>query len=65
MAGKIKTSSQMVAIILLLYRDPVLDLPVQMAGYGLLYIAASLTLWSMILYLLRAWPALYGAERGG
>lgn len=64
-AGKIKTSSQMVAIILLLYRDPVLDLPVQMAGYGLLYIAASLTLWSMILYLLRAWPALYGAERGG
>lgn len=65
MVGKIKTTSQMVAIILLLYRDPVLDLPVQITGYGLLYIAASLTLWSMILYLLRAWPTLYGAGRGG
>jgi len=64
MVGKIKTSSQMVAIILLLYRDPVLNLPVQMIGYVLVYIAASLTLWSMILYLLRAWPALHGAERG-
>jgi CDP-diacylglycerol--glycerol-3-phosphate 3-phosphatidyltransferase/cardiolipin synthase len=64
MVGKIKTSSQMVAILLLLYRDPVLNLPVQMIGYVLVYIAASLTLWSMILYLLRAWPALHGAERG-
>jgi len=64
MVGKIKTSSQMVAIILLLYRDPVLNLPVQVIGFVLVYIAASLTLWSMILYLLRAWPALHGAERG-
>jgi CDP-diacylglycerol--glycerol-3-phosphate 3-phosphatidyltransferase/cardiolipin synthase len=64
MVGKVKTSSQMVAIILLLYRDPVLNLPVQMIGYVLVYIAASLTLWSMIHYLIRAWPALHGAERG-
>lgn len=64
MVGKIKTTSQMMAIILLLYRDPVLSLPVQGIGYVLLYIAASLTLWSMILYLLRAWPALHGVERG-
>jgi CDP-diacylglycerol--glycerol-3-phosphate 3-phosphatidyltransferase len=64
MVGKIKTSSQMVAIILLLYREPVLNLPIQMIGYVLVYIAASLTLWSMILYLIRAWPALHGADRG-
>jgi CDP-diacylglycerol--glycerol-3-phosphate 3-phosphatidyltransferase len=64
MVGKIKTSSQMVAIILLLYQEPVLNLPIQMIGYVLVYIAASLTLWSMILYLIRAWPALHGADRG-
>lgn len=64
MIGKIKTGSQMVAITLLLYRDPVLGFPVETAGYVLVYIAASLTLWSMIVYLARAWPTLYGAERG-
>lgn len=64
MVGKIKTGSQMVAIILLLYRDPIFGLPIHSIGYALIYIAASLTLWSMIVYLLRAWPSLYGAERG-
>ncbi len=64
MIGKIKTGSQMIAIILLLYRDPVLGFPVEATGYVLVYVAASLTLWSMIVYLVRAWPTLYGAERG-
>lgn len=58
MAGKIKTTSQMIAIILLLYGRPILGLPVEAVGYALLYVAAGLTLWSMVIYLARAWPAL-------
>jgi CDP-diacylglycerol--glycerol-3-phosphate 3-phosphatidyltransferase/cardiolipin synthase len=58
MAGKIKTTCQMLAIILLLYQRPLLGLPIETLGYVLLYVAAGLTLWSMIVYLVRAWPAL-------
>lgn len=58
MIGKIKTTSQMIAIILLLYREPILDFPTRLAGYVLLYLAAGMTLWSMIVYLARAWPSL-------
>ncbi len=58
MAGKIKTTCQMLAIILLLYQRPLLGLPTESLGYALLYMAAGLTLWSMIIYLLRAWPVL-------
>lgn len=49
--GKWKTTAQMVSITLLLYRDDALGLPTNLIGYGLLYIAAVLTLWSMINYL--------------
>ncbi|TNF98440.1 MAG: CDP-diacylglycerol--glycerol-3-phosphate 3-phosphatidyltransferase [Gammaproteobacteria bacterium] len=53
--GKFKTATQMIAIILLLYRDPIMDFPVYQAGMLMLYIAAALTLWSMINYLSAAW----------
>lgn len=56
--GKYKTMAQMIAIILLLYRDPIAGLPVQTVGFVLLYIAACLTLWSMVVYLRAAWPIL-------
>lgn len=56
--GKVKTSAQMLALFLLLYRNPVGEFPVYMLGLVLLYIAAALTLWSMIIYLRAAWPAL-------
>jgi len=49
--GKWKTSAQMTAICLLLYRQDLLGLPINSIGYVLLYIAAVLTLWSMINYL--------------
>lgn len=49
--GKWKTTAQMVAITLLLYREDFLGFPVNKAGYVLLYIAAALTLWSMVKYL--------------
>ncbi len=54
--GKFKTTAQMVAIFLLIYRDDLLGLPMYDTGCVLIYIAAILTLWSMILYLKAAWP---------
>ena len=49
--GKWKTTAQMVAIGMLLYREDLLGLPINYIGISLLYIAAILTLWSMIKYL--------------
>jgi len=56
--GKWKTTAQMLAIGLLLYRDDLLGLPINTIGYVLLYIAAVLTLWSMISYLRAALVAI-------
>ncbi|MBN8431678.1 CDP-diacylglycerol--glycerol-3-phosphate 3-phosphatidyltransferase [Microbulbifer salipaludis] len=56
--GKIKTTAQMAAIIVLLAFD-VREFPImETIGYVLLYIAAALTLWTMVLYIRAAWPAL-------
>jgi CDP-diacylglycerol---glycerol-3-phosphate 3-phosphatidyltransferase len=49
--GKWKTTAQMLSICLLLYRQDLLGLPTNLIGHVLLYIAAVLTLWSMINYL--------------
>ncbi|MEO5863355.1 MAG: CDP-diacylglycerol--glycerol-3-phosphate 3-phosphatidyltransferase [Burkholderiales bacterium] len=59
MIGKIKTATQMTAIPFLLYHDripvgPGID--VQWIGSILIWIAAALTLWSMIYYLRMALP---------
>jgi CDP-diacylglycerol--glycerol-3-phosphate 3-phosphatidyltransferase len=51
MLGKIKTTAQMIAIVLLLYRHDFVGLPLWSVGVVLLYIAAALTLYSMVLYL--------------
>jgi CDP-diacylglycerol--glycerol-3-phosphate 3-phosphatidyltransferase len=58
--GKIKTTAQMVAILLLLYKNPVGAFPTPEIGLFLLYVAAILTLWSMAVYLKAAWPMLTG-----
>jgi CDP-diacylglycerol--glycerol-3-phosphate 3-phosphatidyltransferase/cardiolipin synthase len=60
--GKIKTTIQMIAIVLLLYKLPLGQFPTHATGLTLLYIAAILTLWSMFVYLRAAWPILSGAE---
>ncbi len=49
---------QMVAIIVLLAFSPEAAPIWNQVGYIALYIAAVLTLWSMILYLRAAWPIL-------
>lgn len=60
--GKIKTAAQMIAITLLLYHDRFADFPTAYIGMILIYIAAALTLLSMLYYLKQAAPAL---PRGG
>jgi CDP-diacylglycerol--glycerol-3-phosphate 3-phosphatidyltransferase/cardiolipin synthase len=63
MIGKIKTTAQMVAIPLLLYRAPIDGFNVQEAGTWLIYVAAVLTLWSMGYYMRMAWPHLLEQDR--
>ncbi|BBO20881.1 MAG: CDP-diacylglycerol--glycerol-3-phosphate 3-phosphatidyltransferase [Burkholderiales bacterium] len=54
--GKVKTTSQMVAIPMLLYHDSLPLFEPQRIGTWLIYLAALLTLWSMAYYLRMAWP---------
>jgi len=54
--GKIKTTVQMIALVILLYCTPRSNAFLAITGYVLLYVAAVLTLWSMALYLKVAWP---------
>jgi CDP-diacylglycerol--glycerol-3-phosphate 3-phosphatidyltransferase/cardiolipin synthase len=60
MTGKIKTTAQMVSIVILILRDTPLGPWIYDLGLVLLHIAAILTLWSMFLYLRAAWPSLSG-----
>src|SRR5690606_29130789 len=56
--GKLKTVVQMVALVMLLYQEDLLGLPVFVIGEWLLAGAALLTLWSGFEYLRAAWPSL-------
>jgi CDP-diacylglycerol--glycerol-3-phosphate 3-phosphatidyltransferase len=54
--GKIKTIVQMIAISCLVFREPLLGLPVFYIGEVMLFVAAALTAWSGADYLRAAWP---------
>ena len=56
--SKIKTVSQMVAIIALVYEHELGGLSMLLVGEFLLYIAAVLTIWTMIQFLVIAWKHL-------
>ena len=58
--GKYKTILQMVGLSLMLYRHPLVGVPVYVAGVWLTASAAALTLYSMLSYLRAAWPYLSG-----
>lgn len=58
MLGKLKTTAQMLALVMMLYGVPVAGMATAEIGLLLLYIAAVLTLWSMFSYLRAAWPEL-------
>ncbi|MBB3046312.1 CDP-diacylglycerol--glycerol-3-phosphate 3-phosphatidyltransferase [Litorivivens lipolytica] len=56
--GKLKTTAQIIAIIGLLLFQESRDNILYMANMVALYVAALLTLWSMVIYLRAAWPDL-------
>ncbi len=58
--GKVKTTVQMISLVLLLAFPPALTMPgiLGILGVVLLYVAAILTIWSMVVYLIVAWPIL-------
>src|SRR3546814_3765147 len=59
--GKWKTAAQMVALVILLANPPQPTIWVGL-GYALLIVAAGLTLWSMINYLMRSEERRVGKE---
>ncbi len=64
--GKIKTTSQLAAIPLLLYHDPIGEwFDAFRIGTWLIYLAAALTLLSMFYYLKLAAPHAFGRGEGG
>jgi len=56
MAGKIKTTLQMFGIALMVYKNPLFGFDMYALGFGLLVLAAVMTIWSMVIYLKAAWP---------
>ena len=58
LARKWKTTAQLVAIAFLLYENDLFGMPVHQIGTALIWIAAVLTLWSMVYYMVKAWPAI-------
>jgi len=60
--GKIKTLVQMFAIPFLIYEYDIGDFPTAAVGFVLIWIAAILTLWSMLIYLKDAWPVIKNSK---
>jgi CDP-diacylglycerol--glycerol-3-phosphate 3-phosphatidyltransferase len=58
--GKLKTVFQMTSIGMMIWQIETWGIPWYTVGYWLLFIAAALTLWSMIMYLRAAWPMMRG-----
>ena len=63
MLGKFKTAFQMIAIMFLLYQEPLFGISTLWWGTVLIYLAAVLTLWSMVYYLMLAMPQITQKSR--
>lgn len=63
MVGKVKTTLQIIAIVVLLLFNPERFELMKWVGLVALYAAAILTLWSMLLYLRAAWPTFRHAHK--
>lgn len=64
MIGKLKTTVQLVAIPFLLFDGELLGLiPTRLWGTWLIWLAAVLTVWSMVYYLRKAWPEIQAKAR--
>lgn len=60
--GKWKTTAQIVGISLLLFQEPLFGIDIYAVGVVLLFIAAGLTILSMIDYLRAAWPVMRSSD---
>jgi CDP-diacylglycerol--glycerol-3-phosphate 3-phosphatidyltransferase len=60
--GKVKTFTQMMALIVLLYCGPATSTFIIVIGFIFLYVAAVLTIWSMMIYIKAAWPDLVSSQ---
>jgi CDP-diacylglycerol--glycerol-3-phosphate 3-phosphatidyltransferase len=56
--GKAKTTMQLISLLLMIYSEPFYDLPIFDIGLVSYYVAAILTIYSMIIYLKAAWPVI-------
>ena len=56
--GKTKTVAQMLALGFMIFSEPLMGFPVFQIGLGIYYLAALLTLVSMVIYLRAAWPVI-------
>jgi CDP-diacylglycerol--glycerol-3-phosphate 3-phosphatidyltransferase len=56
--GKVKTTIQMIGVGCMIFKHPLMGLPVYDVGFALLVAAAVVTLWSMAGYIRAAWPSL-------
>ena len=56
--GKTKTVAQMFALGFMIFSEPFLGLPIFDIGLAIYYLAALLTIISMVIYLRAAWPGL-------
>ena len=56
--GKAKTSAQLFSLFLMIYEEPIGEIPVYQIGLGFYFLAAFLTIASMFIYLRAAWPVI-------
>ena len=56
--GKAKTSAQLFSLFLMIYEEPIGEIPVFEIGLGFYFLAAVFTLVSMFIYLRAAWPVI-------
>ena len=56
--AKLKTVLQMFGLSFMLYQIPIFGIPIYTIGQLLLVVAAILTLWTMLVYLTKAWPVI-------
>jgi CDP-diacylglycerol--glycerol-3-phosphate 3-phosphatidyltransferase/cardiolipin synthase len=58
--GKVKTVLQMFGIAFMVYQNSFMGLDIYGIGFALLVAAAGMTIWSMMMYLIAAWPFIVG-----
>jgi len=56
LSGKIKTVLQMFGIAFMVYQNELFGFDIYGIGFTLLVVAAGMTIWSMVHYLMAAWP---------